>query len=149
MHVEGKGCSKVYTFITIRQILQIRQLTVRQTSVSPLYRFQLVKVGLSSGVWSYSDESSRFFQFFRKIQRLLFKKYPLKFSKLKNQGPFILNEAMPDLMVAFLVGLISEEVEIFVSASLAMKLREYTRNTPIRRNPVSKFQKKFFLTVIF
>ena len=37
------------------------------------------------------------------------------------------------------VGLISEEVEIFVSASLAMKLREYTRNTPIRRNPVSKF----------
>jgi len=46
--------------------------------------------------------SSRFFQFFRKIQRLLFKKYPLKFSKLKNQGPFILNEAMPDLMVAFL-----------------------------------------------
>jgi len=36
-------------------------------------------------------------------------------------------------------GLISEEVEIFVSASLAMKLREYTRNTPIRRNPVSKF----------
>ena len=102
MHVEGKGCSKVYTFITIRQILQIRQLTVRQTPVSPLYRFQLVKVGLSSGVWSYSDESSRFFQFFRKIQRLLFKKYPLKFSKLKNQGPFILNEAMPDLMVAFL-----------------------------------------------
>jgi len=26
----------------------------------------------------------------------------LKFSKLKNQGSFILNEAMPDLMVAFL-----------------------------------------------
>jgi hypothetical protein len=26
----------------------------------------------------------------------------LKFSKLKNQGTFILNEAMPDLMVAFL-----------------------------------------------
>ena len=40
-------------------------------------------------------------------------------------------------------------VEIFVSASLAMKLREYTRNTPIRRNPVSKFWKKIFLTVIF
>jgi len=40
--------------------------------------------------------------FFRKIQRLLFKKYPLKFSKLENQGPFILNEAMPDLMVVFL-----------------------------------------------
>ena len=38
-----------------------------------------------------------------------------------------------------LLGLISEEVEIFVSASLTMKLREYTRNTPIRRNPVSKF----------
>ena len=26
----------------------------------------------------------------------------MKFSKLKNQGLFILNEAMPDLMVAFL-----------------------------------------------
>ena len=30
------------------------------------------------------------------------KKYPLKFSKLKNQGPLIRNEAIPDLMVAFL-----------------------------------------------
>ena len=50
----------------------------------------------------YTSISSRFFQFFRKIKRLLFKKYPLKFSKLENQGPFILNEAMPDLMVAFL-----------------------------------------------
>ena len=48
-----------------------------------------------------------------------------------------------------LVGLISEEIDFFVLASLAMKLREYTRNTPIRRNPVSKFWKKFFLTVIF
>ena len=38
-----------------------------------------------------------------------------------------------------LVGLISEEIDFFVLASLAMKLREYTRNTPIRRNPVSKF----------
>ena len=37
------------------------------------------------------------------------------------------------------VGLISEEIDFFVLASLAMKLREYTRNTPIRRNPVSKF----------
>jgi len=26
----------------------------------------------------------------------------LKFSKLKNQGPFILNEAMPDPMAVFL-----------------------------------------------
>ncbi len=48
-----------------------------------------------------------------------------------------------------LVGLVSEEIEFFVLASLAMKLCEYTRNTPIRRNPVSKFWKKFFLTVIF
>ena len=47
------------------------------------------------------------------------------------------------------VGLVSEEIDFFVLASLAMKLREYTRNTPIRRNPVSKFWKKFFLTVIF
>ena len=38
-----------------------------------------------------------------------------------------------------LVGLVSEEIDFFVLASLAMKLREYTRNTPIRRNPVSKF----------
>ena len=38
-----------------------------------------------------------------------------------------------------LLGLISEEIDFFVLASLAMKLREYTRNTPIRRNPVSKF----------
>ena len=37
------------------------------------------------------------------------------------------------------VGLVSEEIDFFVLASLAMKLREYTRNTPIRRNPVSKF----------
>ena len=43
------------------------------------------------------------------------------------------------VVVVVVAGLISEEVEIFVSASLAMKLREYTRNTPIRRNPVSKF----------
>ena len=40
--------------------------------------------------------------------------------------------------------LISEEIDFFVLASLAMKLREYTRNTPIRRNPVSKFSKKIF-----
>ena len=53
------------------------------------------------------------------------------------------------LLYGLMVGLIFEEVEIFVSASLAMKLREYTRNTPIRRNPVSKFWKKNFLTVIF
>ena len=42
-------------------------------------------------------------------------------------------------VLVLVLGFISEEVEIFVSASLAMKLREYTRNTPIRRNPVSKF----------
>ena len=48
-----------------------------------------------------------------------------------------------------ILGLISEEIDFFVLASLAMKLREYTRNTPIRRNPVSKFWKNFFLTVIF
>ena len=40
---------------------------------------------------------------------------------------------------SLLVGLVSEEIDFFVLASLAMKLREYTRNTPIRRNPVSKF----------
>ena len=38
-----------------------------------------------------------------------------------------------------IIGLVSEEIDFFVLASLAMKLREYTRNTPIRRNPVSKF----------
>ena len=47
------------------------------------------------------------------------------------------------------VGVVSEEIDFFVLESLAMKLREYTRNTPIRRNPVSKFRKKIFLTVIF
>ena len=43
------------------------------------------------------------------------------------------------LLLLLLLGLISEEIDFFVLASLAMKLREYTRNTPIRRNPVSKF----------
>ena len=43
------------------------------------------------------------------------------------------------IMMIMIVGLISEEIDFFVLASLAMKLREYTRNTPIRRNPVSKF----------
>ena len=43
------------------------------------------------------------------------------------------------VIVIVIVGLISEEIDFFVLASLAMKLREYTRNTPIRRNPVSKF----------
>ena len=38
-----------------------------------------------------------------------------------------------------IVGLVSEEIDFFVLASFAMKLRDYTRNTPIRRNPVSKF----------
>ena len=38
-----------------------------------------------------------------------------------------------------LLGLVSEEIDFFVLESLAMKLCEYTRNTPIRRNPVSKF----------
>ena len=52
-------------------------------------------------------------------------------------------------IILIVIGLISEEIDFFVLASLAMKLREYTRNTPIRRNPVSKFWKKFFLTVIF
>ena len=52
-------------------------------------------------------------------------------------------------VVIVIVGLVSEEIEFFVLASLAMKLCEYTRNTPIRRNPVSKFWKKNFLTVIF
>ena len=47
------------------------------------------------------------------------------------------------------VGLLSEKIQIFVSASLALKLRGYTRNTPIRRNPSSEFRKKNFLTVIF
>ena len=45
---------------------------------------------------------SRFFPNFSKNPTAIFQKNPLKFSKLKNQGPFILNEAMPDLMVAFL-----------------------------------------------
>ena len=43
------------------------------------------------------------------------------------------------LPLLLLLGLVSEEIDFFVLASLAMKLREYTRNTPIRRNPVSKF----------
>ena len=43
-----------------------------------------------------------FSNFFEKSNGYFSKKYPLKFSKLKNQGPLILNEAMPDLMVAFL-----------------------------------------------
>ena len=43
------------------------------------------------------------------------------------------------LVPVVVVGLVSEEIDFFVLASLAMKLREYTRNTPIRRNPVSKF----------
>ena len=47
--------------------------------------------------------------------------------------------AINNLLYGLIIGLIFEKVEIFVSASLAMKLREYTRNTPIRRNPVSKF----------
>ncbi len=47
------------------------------------------------------------------------------------------------------VGLLSEKIHIFVSASLALKLRIYTRNTPIRRNPSPEFREKNFLTVIF
>ena len=43
-----------------------------------------------------------FSNFFEKSNGYFSKKYPLKFSKLKNQGPLFLNEAMPDLMVAFL-----------------------------------------------
>ena len=43
------------------------------------------------------------------------------------------------ILTYIFLGLISEEIDFFVLASLAMKLREYTRNTPIRRNPVSKF----------
>ena len=46
------------------------------------------------------------------------------------------------VLLLLLLGLVSEEIDFFVLASLAMKLREYTRNTPIRRNPVSKFWKK-------
>ena len=53
------------------------------------------------------------------------------------------------LLYGLIIGLIFEEVEILVSASLAMKLREYTRNTPIRRNPVSKFWKKKFFDRYF
>ena len=48
-----------------------------------------------------------------------------------------------------LLGLVSEEIDFFVLASLAMKLRDYTRNTPIRRNPVSKFYKKKFFDRYF
>ena len=48
------------------------------------------------------------------------------------------------VVVVVVVGLVSEEIEFFVLASLAMKLCEYTRNTPIRRNPVSNFLKKIF-----
>ena len=51
--------------------------------------------------------------------------------------------------IRLLVGLLSEKIQIFVSASLALKLRRYTQNTPIRRNPSSEFRKKNFLTVIF
>ena len=57
-----------------------------------------------------------------------------------------MGDKSPMIMI---IGLVSEEIDFFVLASLAMKLREYTRNTPIRRNPVSKFWKKIFLTVIF
>ena len=57
------------------------------------------------------------------------------------------------IATAVTVGLISEEIDFFVLASLAMKLREYTRNTPIRRNPMSKFWKKkksdgYFLNLV-
>ena len=52
-------------------------------------------------------------------------------------------------VMQLLVGLLSEKIQIFVSASLALKLRIYTQNTPIRRNPSSEFRKKNFLTVIF
>jgi len=48
-----------------------------------------------------------------------------------------------------LLGLVSEEIDFFVLASSAMKLREYTWNTPIRRNPVSKFWKKNFWPLFF
>ena len=64
------------------------------------------EVRLKPASWApltlYTSISSRFFQFFRKIQRLLFKKYPVKLSKSRNEVPFILNEAMPDLVVVFL-----------------------------------------------
>ena len=36
------------------------------------------------------------------------------------------------VLLTLTLGLISEEIDFFVLASLAMKLREYTRNTPIR-----------------
>ena len=52
-------------------------------------------------------------------------------------------------LLLLLLGLLSEKIQIFVSASLALKLRIYTQNTPIRRNPSSEFRKKNFLTVIF
>ena len=41
--------------------------------------------------------------------------------------------------IVLLLGLLSEKIQIFVSASLALKLRIYTQNTPIRRNPSSEF----------
>ena len=51
-----------------------------------------------------------------------------------------INEVATVTVVLILIlGLVSEEIDFFVLESLAMKLREYTRNTPIRRNPVSKF----------
>ena len=56
----------------------------------------------------------------------------------------------PNSVIYIVIGLHLKKIEIFVSASLAMKLREYTRNTPIKRNPVLyKILKKNFLTVIF
>ena len=51
---------------------------------------------------------------------------------------------MTNIEIELIIGLHLKKIEIFVSASLAMKLRENTRNTPIRRNPVSKFEKKIF-----
>ena len=50
-----------------------------------------------------------------------------------------LRSSLSLVLVLVVGGLVSEEIEFFVLASLAMKLCEYTRNTPIRRNPVSKF----------
>ena len=65
------------------------------------------------------------------------------FLRFKNQE-FVLEMIAPFLaripcFLIIILGLVSEEIEFFVLASLAMKLCEYTRNTPIRRNPVSKF----------
>ena len=48
------------------------------------------------------------------------------------------------VVVVVIVGLISEEIDFFVLESLAMKLREYTRNTPIRRNPIARRSGVFF-----